>query len=261
MGCWFIFMTKGSSISLLILFTCLVYSQASGRVVVQLSDRGFSHVIDKAIKNIDDSIKTTISFREMNPNAPKSDSFIPTGSLTYRISLNVRDLHFDSLESFSNENHVKSLFKSLVDLRQKLIANSVQRLHAEISVLIAVAQNANNISIKAKFFPSRAKIYAEKNSETENEVNTILDFLKNLILSRCEKFLLKGIAEKYFKTDLRLGEIATVSAEDLPETKMLSIDYHLGKINELNPLKLQDVYTSNGSLHISGNSLGKGRQQ
>ena len=72
---------------------------------------------------------------------------------------------------------------------------------------------------------------------------------------------MKGIEAKYFKKDLKLGEIATVSATDLSETKMLDINYHMGKVNDLNPLTLEDVYTTNGSLHISGTSLGKGRSQ
>lgn len=257
--CWFTFMTKVSWISILILFTCLFCTHAKGRVMIDLSDRGFSYIIDEAIKTIDDSLKTTISFREMSLKVPRSDGFNPTGSLTYRVSLNVKDLKFDSLEAFSSEDQVKSTLESLRELRQRLIVNSVRRIHAEISVLVAVTQNVDDIDIIARFFPSRSKIYADKSGGTENEINAILDFLKNLILSRCEKYLLKGIAKKYFKEDLKLGDVATVSAGDLSETKTLQINFNMGKVNDLNPLELGNVYTSNGSLHISGTSLGKGR--
>ena len=252
-------MTKAPLFSLLILSLSLLCTEAKGRVMIELSDRGFSHIINEAIKTIDDSLKTTVSFREMSSKAPKSDGFIPTGSLTYRVSLSVRDLNFDSLEAFSSEDQVKSALESLRDLRQRLIVNSVRRIHAEISVLVAVTQNIDGINILAKFFPSRSKIYADKSGGAENEVNTILDFLKNLILSRCEKFLLKGIAQKYFKGDLKLGDMATLSSKDLSETKMLQVNYHMGEVNDLNPLKLENVYTSNGSLHIEGISVGKGR--
>ena len=259
-GCWYISMIRIQWTPLLILLTSLVCLQAKGRVALELSDRGFSHIINKAIKKIDSSLHTTISFREMSPNVPKLDNFVPTGSLTYRVSINSRELNLDSLEAFSNKEQIKVTLDALRDVRQKLIANSVRRLHAEITVLIAVTQSVENINIKAKLFPSRLKIYADKSGDSGKEVNALLDFLKNLILSRCQNFLLEGIANKYFKTDLKLGEIATISAFELPETKMLRIDYHMGKINQLNPLRFEDVHTSNGSLHIVGSSLGKGRQ-
>ena len=252
-------MIKASWISILILYTGLTYTHAKGQVMIELSDRGFSYVIDQAVKTIDDSLKTTISFRKLSPKAPKSDSFVPTGSLTYRISLNVRDLNFDSLEAFSTEDQVVSTLESLRDLRQRLIVNSVRRIHAEIGVLVAVKQSLDDIDITAKFYPSRVKIYADKSGGAQEEINTILDFLKNLILSRSEKFLLKGIEKKYFEVDLKLGDMATVSAGDLSETKSLKINFHMGKVNELNPLKLDSVFTSNGSLHILGKSVGKGR--
>ncbi len=259
-ACWLISMIKIQWTPLLILLSSLICLQAKGQVTLEFSDRGFSYLVDQAVKKIDSSLNTTVSFREMSPNVPTFRNFVPTGSLTYRISIDVKELNLDSLKVFSGQDEIKASLDALSEVRQKLIVNAVDHLYAELPVLIAADQSDENIFITAKLFPDRLKIYADKSGEVGKEVNAILDFLRGLILSRCEKFLLTGIARKYFATDLKLGEMATISADNLYETKMLKIDYHLGQINQLNPLSFEDVYTRNGVLHLVGSSLGKGRQ-
>ena len=57
-------MIKALRIAIIILSTGLTYTHAKGQVMIELSDRGFSYVIDQAVKTIDDSFKDYNFFSE-----------------------------------------------------------------------------------------------------------------------------------------------------------------------------------------------------
>lgn len=250
-GYWYTFMTRFVLVLLFHLIFHCAYAREAGQVEFEISDRGFSHMLNYAIQQIDQAVKTRVSFRSLSSNAPKSDSFTPTGSLTYRVSLDVRELRFDCIDMI-DDNNSTDLKAALVDLRRKLDGYGVRRLHGEVTVLIAVDQINRDISLRAKFYPSRLKIYADTNDQNSSKINILLDFLKDLILSRCQDMLLEGIASKYLRGGLNLGNMFSLSTSDFSQNKQIDIVYHMGRINDLNPISFKSLHTSNGKLHLIG---------
>lgn len=249
--------------SLVTAVICLISSAfrlAAGEVHFEISDRGFSHIVNQAIQKIDKSVKTSVSFRSVSSNAPKSEDFQPTGSLTYRVSLDVKEFRLDSIDLLSERGeHPNNLKEALIDVRSKLSGYGVKRLHCEITILVAANQKGDDVTISAKFYPRRLKIFADINNTNSEKINTLIAFLKDLILSRNQKLLLDGIAAKYLDEELRLGTMFSITSSEFSKTKMIDVIYHMGKINDLNPLVFDGLHTSNGKLHLTGSIQGQER--
>lgn len=253
-------MIRFSVVIALIIFIASELRVIAGEVHFEMSDRGFSHVVNQAIQKIDSAVKTSISFRSVSSNAPRSEDFQPTGSLTYRVSLEVREFRLDSIDMLTDMgDRSNNLKEALIDVRNKLLGYGVKRLHCEITILVAASQKDDDVNIKAKLYPRRIKIYADTNNTNSEKINTLISFLKDLILSRNQKLLLDGVAAKYLDGGLQLGSMFSITSPGFSSTKMINVIYHMGKINDLNPLVFDGLYTSNGKLHLIGNIKGQER--
>lgn len=253
-------MIRFSLVTILIFMISSVLSFSAGEVHFEMSDRGFSHVVNQAIQKIDKAVKTSVSFRSVSSNAPRSEDFQPTGSLTYRVSLDVKEFRLDSIDMLSDRGeNSNNLNEALIDVRNKLSGHGVKLLHCEVTILVAANQKGDDVTINAKFYPRRLKIYADTHNTDSEKINILLAFLKDLILSRNQKLLLDGIEAKYLGEELRLGTMFSIAASEFSKTRTINIIYHMGKINDLNPLVFDGLYTSNGKLHLTGSIKGQER--
>lgn len=232
-------------ISLLFLVP-LQFCAPGGVVRLELSEKMVGSQLERALQQIDPSLKVLLKFKRLSANVPKFENFKPEGEIQYILTLDTFDLYFDSLEGAKGGAEVA---EAVDNLRSALERNGINNVAFSLPTLVSVKKKGRDVIMQTRVFPERLKIMVK--GESAGEINTLLEFLKKLIITRVQEPLLKSLSDKYLK-ELSFGELFTLRTPDLQKTKTIEIEVKMGNVNSLNPLRFRSFSTSKGKILIEG---------
>jgi len=233
---------------LILLIPSFLFAEPGGAVRVELTDKMVSSLLQYALSSIDGTLKVKTTFSRLSANAPKQNGFSPQGEVRYEVSLETFDLYFDSVDGSMSAEDSQKLEDALNNLRTGLERAGVQSVSFTLPSLLEVRGQDRDVKIRMKLFPRMLRLSVENGG---SELNTLLSFLKDVLVSRIQEPLLEGVGSKYLN-NLKLGDLFVLNAPNLAKDHIIEIQVKMGQVNGLNPLRFRSFATGKGKMILEG---------